>query len=97
MRISFALQVILTCKYSPINIDWQKCDCISGIEQTNEEISDLKSQLLATKAEMDSLRGQLENTRGHADQYKTIADTLQQTIKEQNEVHTLLNQLKKMV
>ncbi|KAH9490602.1 hypothetical protein Btru_033804, partial [Bulinus truncatus] len=49
-----------------------------------EAVKDLKNQLLQQNNLIKSLRQQLEAAKKHANQYKTIADSVEQSLKEQS-------------
>ena len=57
-----------------------------GSSAGGDDVRDVQGQLEKTRSELASLTDQLTKARQHADQYKTIADGLQTTITEQNNV-----------
>lgn len=62
------------------------CDMCKG---GGEQVRDLKTELEQARTEVESLQAQLHKAKQHTEQYKTIADSIQQTIQEQNEVRCL--------
>ncbi|KAL4235843.1 hypothetical protein ACF0H5_004232 [Mactra antiquata] len=60
-------------------------DISSGsVLDSSEEIQDLKSRLEQSQLEVTSLQSQLTKAKQHGEQYKNIADSVQESIKQQN-------------
>jgi len=60
---------------------------ISRLTHLEEETKDMHMKLSLTDKEIVSLKIQLEESRGHAKQYKTIAETMEKTVKEASETN----------
>ena len=51
-----------------------------------EELKDARTQLQQAHTEIKALKAQVVKFKQHADQYKTIADSAEQTLEEQTKV-----------
>ncbi|XP_074653725.1 nucleoprotein TPR-like isoform X2 [Tubulanus polymorphus] len=60
-------------------------DTTSRTDDLSDVVKDLKAQLGQSSLEVKSLKEQLEQSKRHASQYKGIADSIEQKLKEQNE------------
>ncbi|GFS27350.1 nucleoprotein TPR-like [Elysia marginata] len=68
---------------SQANREEDAADVLSRVE--TEAVKDLKNQIAEQTILIKSLRQQLEAAKKHANQFKTIADTAEQSMKEQTE------------
>lgn len=68
-------------------------NALSHIAQLEDDKKEAQSRLSLADKEIVSLKIQLEDSKSHAKQYKTIADTLEKTIKEASEASEKMRQV----
>ena len=66
---------------------------ISRLTHLEEETNDLNLKLSLSEKEIVSLKMQLEDTKAHVKQYKTMSETMENTVKECSEVNEKTKQI----